>query len=126
MISRHVQNWIADGEKTVMTTYVENPQEITVEHIDKAFMENDVMAVKAVEQMVKYLAIWTYNLYVLLNINCFVFGGGLLEMKVRIIERVRQEFDKYNKSNMPVYFKIAELGDKSGIIGASELVFMEG
>jgi glucokinase len=123
MVPRHVRNRIATGEKTIMTTYVDDPIEITMEHIDKAFSENDYMAVKAIDQMVKYLAIWIYNLYVFMNINCFVFGGGLLEMKAPIMERVRKEFDRYNQNDKPVYFKIAELGNRTGIIGASELIF---
>ena len=123
MVPRHVEEWVKNGEETIMTTYVDDMKKLTMEHIDKAFSEGDRLAVRAVDQMVKYLAVWTFNLYVLLNINCFVFGGGLLEMKAKIMDRVRVEFDKYNQNDMPVYFKEAELGSKTGIIGASELIF---
>ena len=124
MVPKHVQNWIAEGEETIMTTYVDDPKKLTMEHIDRAFTENDPLAIRAVEQMVIFLSVWIYNLYILLNINCFVFGGGLLSMNARILERVRVEFDKFNVcSDKPVYFKTAELGSKAGIIGASELIF---
>jgi len=63
------------------------------------------------------------NLYVTLNINCFVFGGGLLKMNVRLLERVRKAFDEYNRNDMPVYFKTAELGEHFGIVGAAELLY---
>ena len=73
--------------------------------------------------MARYMAVWTYNLYVLLNINCFVFGGGLLNFGDRLFPRVRELFDAYNDNDMPVYFKEAELGNDFGIIGAAELMF---
>jgi len=122
MISKHVQNWIKDGQETIITSLVDTPEEITTIHIGEAFHQNDAMAIRAVEQMVKYLAVWTFNLYVTLNINCFVFGGGLLKMKISLLERVRKVFDDYNRNDMPVYFKTAELGDEMGVIGAAELL----
>jgi glucokinase len=36
---------------------------------------------------------------------------------------MKSVFDQYNKNDMPVYFKEAELGDDFGIIGAAELLF---
>jgi glucokinase len=123
MIAKHVHNWIEDGEYTIMTTLTDDPGKINSVHIEEAWLKNDAMAVKAVEQIVNYMAVWIYNLYVTLNINCFVFGGGLLKMNVRLLERVREVLDGYNQNDMPVYFKTAELGDNIGIIGAAELIF---
>ena len=86
--------------------------------------------------MVKYLGIWTFNLYLTLNINCFVFGGGLLRMfrelkddgrySGGLLPAIKEVFDSYNRNPMPVYFKEAELSsdeDNFGIIGAAELMF---
>ena len=81
------------------------------------------MAKWAVEQMAQYLAVWLYNLYQVLNINCFVFGGGLVHFGDRLFPRIRELFDQYNGNDLPVYFKFAELGDNFGIIGAAELLF---
>ena len=123
MIIKHVRNWIAEGQDTLMVDLVDDPAQLTTLHISEAYLRNDPMAIRAVEQMAKYMAIWIYNLYVTLNINCFVFGGGLLNMSVNLLERTREIFDGYNRNNMPVYFKTAELGDHFGIIGAAELLF---
>ena len=123
MISKHIQNWILDGQETIMKNMIDDPKKITAMHIGEAFNQNDAMAIRAVEQMVKHMAVWVYNLYVTLNINCFVFGGGLLYMNINLLERVRKEFDNYNRNDMPVYFKTAELGENYGIIGAAELLF---
>lgn len=123
MIVKHIQNWIAGGEQTIMTELADSPEKITTIHISEAYFRGDPMAEKAVAQMASYMAVWLFNLYVTLNINCFVFGGGLLNMNVPLLERVRQLFDGYNQNELPVYFKTAELGDHYGIIGAAELLF---
>lgn len=123
MIVKHIQNWIAQGQETVMTALAGDPRKITAIHLEEAYFQNDAMAVRAVEQMVQYMAVWLYNLYVTLNINCFVFGGGLLKMNIRLLERIREVFDTYNHTDLPVYFKAAELGEDFGIIGAAELLF---
>jgi glucokinase len=98
-------------------------QNITARTLEEAWDADDELARWAVEQMARYMAVWTYNLYVLLNINCFVFGGGLLNFGDRLFPRVRELFDAYNDNDMPVYFKEAELGNDFGIIGAAELMF---
>lgn len=81
------------------------------------------MALRALGQMAKFLGIWLYNLYVTLNINCFIFGGGLTGFGELLFGRVREVFDGYNHNDMPVYFKMAELEHDFGVIGAAELFY---
>ena len=123
MIVKHIRNRIAAGEQTLMTELAGSPEQITAVHIQQAFDRGDSMAKWAVEQMAQYLAVWLYNLYQVLNINCFVFGGGLVHFGDRLFPRIRELFDQYNGNDLPVYFKFAELGDNFGIIGAAELLF---
>jgi glucokinase len=68
------------------------------------------------------MAVWLFNLYITLNISCFVFGGGLLNMDLPLLKLVREKFDAFDKGGMPVSFKTAELGEDFGIIGAAELL----
>lgn len=123
MIVKHIRNWIADGEPTAMTQLADGLDAIDCHVLVQAYDLGDAMAHKAVEQMARYLAIWIYNLYAILNINCFVFGGGLLNLGDRLFPRVREHFDAYNDNDLPVYFRQAELGNDFGIIGAAELLF---
>ncbi|GHV81030.1 glucokinase [Spirochaetia bacterium] len=131
MIVKHIEQWIAQGEASIMPGLAGDGK-ITMFHLGSAYNAGDALARRAYDQMVKYLGIWIYNLYVTLNINCFVFGGGLLKLsrqlmdggkKTTILEDMKEIFDGYNKNDMPVYFKAAELGDDFGIIGAAELLF---
>lgn len=123
MIVRHIQSWIAAGETTAMTGLAGGSEKITALHIRQACELGDAMALRALEQMAKFLGIWLYNLYVTLNINCFIFGGGLTGFGDLLFGRVRKVFDDYNHNDMPVYFKMAELEHDFGVIGAAELFY---
>ena len=123
MILDHVKRWIGSGEKTVLTELAGNADQINTQHIDKAYEMSDAVAVKAVEQMAQYMAIWLYNIYLMLNINCFVLSGGLLAMGDKLFGRIRELFDSYNSNAYPVYFFNTQLGSDTGIIGAMELLF---
>lgn len=141
MIIKHIKEWIDAGEKSNITSFADNEQ-LNCNHLVDAYNSGDSLSRRAIIQMVTFLGIWSYNLYVTLNINCFIFGGGLLKMYRSLKDggpvsggkiggltgAMKEVFDKYNKNSMPVYFKEAELsnstcGDDFGIIGANELLF---
>ena len=88
----------------------------------KACHEKDPLALAEVEEMAHYLAVCVFNVYQLLNVNLFVFGGGLVHFGSLLFDKVRAEFDRYNHISQPVYFRFAELKQDFGIIGAAELV----
>ena len=87
-----------------------------------ACREGDPLALAELDEMAHYLAVCLFNIYQLLNVNLFVFGGGLTHFGDLLFDRVRKEFDRYNHIPQPVEFKIAELQQDFGIIGAAELV----
>jgi glucokinase len=134
MIIRHIQNWIEAGEKSCITGFA-GDEKMNCNHLAEAYNAGDLLARRAIAQMVKYMGVWTYNIYVTLNINCFVFGGGLIKLfrdlndiSDGLLNSIKREFDTYNKNSLPVFFKEAELsdvrsGDDFGIIGAAELLF---
>ena len=122
MIVQHIKNWIAAGEKTIMTELAGSPEKIDSIILEKAFDKGDAMAAKALNQMTRWLGVWFFNLYVTFNVNCFVVGGGLVNMGDKLLAPIRRVFDEYNHDIRPVYFKTAECGDKCGILGAAELV----
>lgn len=122
-IIEHIKKWIKDGEKTSMIEIAGGIENITTVHIDQAYEEGDVMAIKAVDQMVKYLSIWLFDVYMLLNIDCIVFSGGLLSMGDKLLKRVEEKFKSYQTNGFKVNFYQTELGAESGLIGAVELLF---
>ncbi len=83
----------------------------------------DPLALEILDQTAHYLAVCVFNIYQLLNVNLFVFGGGLVNFGPMLYDRVRAEFDRYNHIPQPVEFRFAELKQDFGIIGAAELVW---
>lgn len=123
MIVRHIRQWIDAGEQTLMVQLAGSPEKIDARHLEMAARAGDAMALRALDQMALYLGVWVFNLYMTLNINCFVFGGGLIKMGDLLFGRVRKVFDQYNHAGGEVHFKFAELGQESGLLGALELLF---
>ena len=91
-------------------------------HILEALQQGDPLATQIVDQMAHYIALCVFNVYQMLNINLFVFGGGLVNFGDALFGRIRAEFDRYNHIPQPVYFRFAELEADFGIIGAAELI----
>jgi len=91
----------------------------------EAYKVGDTLAQKMIHEMAHYLALCVFNIYQMLNIDTFVFGGGLTGLGDVLFDRMREEFAKYYHISFPVHFKIAQLQEDIGIIGAAELVKSE-
>ena len=87
-----------------------------------AYNDGDPLAEKMIEDMAHYLAFCVFNVYQMLNIDTFVFGGGLTALGDALFEPMKKEFERYYHISFPVNFKIAQLGEDIGIIGAAEFV----
>ena len=88
----------------------------------QACRDGDPLALAVLDEMAHYLGVCLFNIYQMLNINLFVFGGGLTHFGPLLFDRVRAEFDSYNHIPQPVEFRFAELKQDFGIIGAAELI----
>lgn len=117
-VPQHVKACIEGGAESVLCEC----GQLDCTHILAAYKQNDALAIKTVERMAHYLAVCVFNVYQLLNINLFVFGGGLVNFGDALFGPMRKEFDRYNHIPQPVYFRFAELEKDFGIIGAAELI----
>jgi len=113
----HVRLGLEDGVESIL-----NPDAMNGEKLIEAYKINDALAVKIVEQMAHNIAVNIFNVYQVLNINTFVFGGGLTSFGNILFDKVEAEFDRYNHISLPVHFKMAELKKDFGIIGAAEFI----
>jgi len=100
------------------------PETVDGKTLLEEYNKGDLLAIKLIADMAHYLAYCTFNMYQILNINTFVFGGGLTGLGDALFDRVKEEFNKYYHIKFPVHFKMAELKEDIGIIGAAE--FLEG
>lgn len=122
-IVEHIRKWIADGETTSMTEMAGGTDKITTVHVNEAYEQGDALAIRAVDQMVEYMSIWLFDVYMLLNIDCIVFAGGLLSMGDKLLKKVEERFRSYQTNGFDVSFHVTGLGSDSGLIGAVELLF---
>jgi len=88
----------------------------------KAYKSGDELAVKVVGDMAHYLAYCVFNVYQMLNIDTYVFGGGLTALGDALFIKMREEFNRFYHIPFPVHFKMAELKEDIGIIGAAEFL----
>lgn len=116
--SKYVERKIAEGAESSLSKYTK----IDGEKILNAYKNNDALASQTIERMAKYFAVCLFNVYQMLNINIFVFGGGLTNFGDILFKRIREHFDDLLHIKKPVEFCFAELKKDFGIIGASELV----
>jgi glucokinase len=125
MIVQHAKIAIQEGEKSVMADLVAGDLDtLTAEHLNTAYQMGDKLAEKLLDQMGYYLGIYVYNMFIGLNFNCYVFGGGLVNFGDAIMDRIRDSFNSFNhQKDQEVYFKTAELKNDFGIIGAAELLY---
>lgn len=117
-VPKHLKIKMLEGRETSMV----DKEDLSCEDLLAAYNEGDELAIEMVEQMAHYIAVCAYNCFMMLNINVFVFGGGLTHFGDALFGRVRKEFDRYNQIPLPVEFRFAELKKDFGIVGASELV----
>ncbi len=117
-VTRHLRIRMLEGAGSSL----EETADLNGEALLAAYKEGDSLAEEMLDSMAHYLAVCLFNIYQMLNIHVFVFGGGLTNFGEPLFGRVRREFDRYNKIPMPVEFRFAELKKDFGIIGAAELV----
>ena len=124
MISKHVVSAILNGRKTVMYDMVQGDLgKINGEILNNAFIQGDELAVEMLDQIGKYIGIYVYNLFMVFNINCYVFGGGLLNLGQPLFDKIRSSLNKYYKDDeYEIALIKAQLGNDFGIIGAVELL----
>ncbi len=120
-VTKHAKIRMLEGASSEL----ESKDPLTGEDILQAYRNGDELADEMLKMMAHYIGVCLYNVYQLLNINTFVLGGGLTNFGPALFDRVREEFDSYDQVKLPVEFRIAELKDEFGIIGAAELVLTE-
>lgn len=88
----------------------------------EACKRGDPVAMAVLEQSAYHIGLCVYNIWQVLNVKTYVFGGGLVHFGDMLFDRIRATFDRYNHVDVAVEFKTAQLKQDFGIIGAAELV----
>jgi len=123
-IFKHVAERIKQGESTLMLELAQGDvSKITGEILYQAYLQKDPMSIALLDQIAYYFGLMFFNLYLALNINCYVVGGGLTHFGDDLLSRIENAFSSFHiEYPMPVYIKYALLDQDFGIIGAMELL----
>ncbi len=124
-IDDNVRLRVERGEKTLMTELSQGGY-INGEILYKAYFAGDAMAAELLDQIGSYAGLLMFNIYQIINVDCYVIGGGLANFGEELFGRIRASFNSYKRAcSDPVYFLPAELKQDFGIIGAVEALFDE-
>lgn len=126
-LRREAQNLLQKGVKSLIFDSMTNSnkgKEITLETIVNAVMKGDKVAYKLIYDTGAYLGIAISNIVNIFNPELIILGGPLMEAKDILMEIITQSIKIHCLPNTASEVRIvpSELGDKSGILGASTLV----
>ena len=121
-IVEHIKNRLDEGAQSELAKV--DRDSLSAVDLLAACRKGDTFALEMLDKMAHAFAVCIYNIYEMLNINVYVFGGGLTNFGDLLFSRIRREFDRYNHIDLPVEFRFAELKEDFGIIGAAE-AFLE-
>jgi glucokinase len=121
----HIDEWVrALAHQFPKSSLVELSKERTVVGPDliQAVEAGDAFAVVLKNRMVKMIGMLCYNIYQIMGINTYVFGGGLMTHSDIIFDGAVEQFTKFNRRGVggPTFLR-AQLGGDSGVIGAAAL-----
>ncbi|MGI6665589.1 MAG: ROK family protein [Christensenellaceae bacterium] len=120
---KQIEARIAAGEETLMKTLAAEYGGINGRTLSAAFAAEDEMAIDFLTQISWALGTLYYNIYKIINNNCFVLGGGLTNIGAPLFAGIEETFlslKKGDSADMQVVFKQAHFSSSTvGIYGAA-------
>ncbi len=121
-IARRAREKIQQGRKTKLLQLDSGDlKKIDATLIEKAANQGDILARKLVAETARYLGIGLGSLINIFNPEIIVIGGGLTKMGDALLKPAIREASRrsYQDAYEVVRFKLAALGDNSGVLGAA-------
>ncbi len=121
-IEARIKGAIKKGRKTILTD-LSDGQNFSTKHIKQALDAHDEITIQYVNEAIEYLSSGIANVINFLNPELIILGGGLIQgiddIYLKTIKNAKAKALCIPSEN--TIFKKAELGDYSGIIGATAL-----
>ena len=98
--------------------------ELTAHHIFSAYEQNDVIAIRVIQECIEYWGMAAANLVSLFNPEKIIFGGGVFGPAIKFIPAIKIEADKWAQpiSRTKVTFESSALSGNASLYGAGYLV----
>jgi predicted NBD/HSP70 family sugar kinase len=121
---RKFREKISEGLSSSILNIVKRPEEITLEHIIEAAMNDDTLAIELIAAISEKLGRGVALLINLFNPELIILGGALASTTDYITLPMKSSIKKYSLSilNNDTRFKLSRLKEKAGVIGACLLV----
>jgi glucokinase len=124
-ISRMIEESLADGKKSIITKVSKRDiPKLKSRDLAVAFQEGDKVVTSALRKSAHYVGLAIGSLINFLNPEMFILGGGVVEaVEAFYLNEVTQSATGYAFAHASKNVRIvaAQLGDDSGVIGASQL-----
>lgn len=102
---------------------IRNKENLTAKMIFDAAKEGDQLASECVEQLGWYLGVACANIAAVVEPDVFVIGGGVSKAGAILLDVIQRHYEKFAfHAHKDKEFKLAELGNDAGIVGAAKLV----
>ena len=123
-MAKYAIDRIKEGAESRILDHAGTMSRIDMVAVGKALLEGDPLAVEVVERGAEYLGRMFQSLYQIFDINVFVYGGGVMKLGERFVDRIIAAYRRLSQMEYryPAQFLPAELGDNAGMIGAALLV----
>lgn len=122
-IARRARRRIVDGAASVMTTMVENVEQISAKTVAEAAIEGDRLAREIWDETVLYLSLGLGNIIVMLEPQAIILGGGVAMTGEQLLKPLREQIYSQIKILPASNIKILRAGleTESGVYGALAL-----
>ena len=109
--------------KSALKDAVDNGDDVTSKMVFDLAKEDDVLAVKVVDRVCRYLGLACANISSILHPEYIVIGGGVSAAGNFLLEQVAKYFKQYAFPTIrnTTKIKLARLGNDAGVIGAASL-----
>lgn len=121
---KQIQARIDAGEPTLMRELAKQHGRIDGHVLAEAYHAGDSLAAEFLERITRLLGTLYYNIYRILDIQCFVLGGGLTNLGETLLQPIRDTITDLRRSaeekDIPLYIKKAHFSSwEIGLYGAA-------
>ena len=123
-MARYAADRIMEGEDSSILDYAGTTSQIDMIAVSKALRSGDALAQEVVNRGAEYLGRMFHSLNQVLDINVFVYGGGVSKLGERFIGRIQDVYNQLNLLNRryPALFLPAKFSNQAAMYGAALLV----
>jgi glucokinase len=122
---KRIQSAVKDGEKTALLDIVgDDLSKLKSSHLRKAVQQGDKLVTRTIEDAARHIGIGAANLINVLNPECVVVGGGVINaLQEEMFDAIVAAAKEYTFPGADRGLKLmaSKLGDDAGITGAAVL-----